>query len=95
MKNSKKNFKIVQTIATCPKKVKTSVNSEININIKGNETKKKYSNSLIRDFDELLLNYNDKKKGLNNESINDISKKRYKYYKKLNSRKNDRLTWMT
>ena len=78
MKNSKKNFKIVQTIATCPKKVKTSVNSEININIKGNETKKKYSNSLI-----------------NNESINDISKKRYKYYKKLNSRKNDRLTWMT
>ena len=41
MKNSKKNFKIVQTIATCPKKVKTSVNSEININIKGNETKKK------------------------------------------------------
>ena len=91
MKNSKKNFKIVQTIATCPKKVKTSVNSEININIKGNETKKKYSNSLIRDFDELLPNYNDKKKGLNNESINDISKKRYKYYKKLNSRKNDRL----
>ena len=73
------------------RKVKTSVNSEININIKGNETKKKYSNSLLRDFDELLLNFNDKKKGLNNESINDISKKKYKYYKKLNSRKNDRL----
>ena len=74
-----------------PRKVKTSVNSEININIKGNETKKKYSNSLLRDFDELLLNFNDKKKGLYNESINDISKKKYKYYKKLNSRKNDRL----
>ena len=73
------------------RKVKTSVNSEININIKGNETKKKYSNSLLRDFDELLLNFNDKKKGLYNESINDISKKKYKYYKKLNSRKNDRL----
>lgn len=74
-----------------PRKVKTSVNSEININIKGNETKKKNSNSLLRDFDELLLNFNDKKKGLNNENINDISKKKYKYYKKLNSRKNDRL----
>jgi len=73
------------------RKVKTSVNSEININIKGNEAKKKYSNSLLRDFDELLLNFNDKKKGLNNECINDISKKKYKYYKKLNSRKNDRL----
>ena len=74
-----------------PRKVKTSVNSEININIKGNETKKKNSNSLLRDFDELLLNFNDKKKGLNNERINDITKKKYKYYKKLNSRKNERL----
>ena len=74
-----------------PRKVKTSVNSEINLNIKGNEAKKKFSNNLIRDFDELLLNFNDKKKGLNNECINDISKKKYKYYKKLNSRKNDRL----
>ena len=74
-----------------PRKVKTSVNSEININIKGNETKKKYSNSLLRDFDELLLNFNDKKKGLNNERINDITKKKYKYYKKLNTRKNDKL----
>ena len=74
-----------------PRKVKTSLNSEINLNIKGNEAKKKFSNNLIRDFDELLLNFNDKKKGLNNECINDISKKKYKYYKKLNSRKNDRL----
>ena len=74
-----------------PRKVKTSVNSEINLNIKGNEAKKKFSNNLIRDFDELLLNFNDKKKGLNNECINDISKKKSKYYKKLNSRKNDRL----
>ena len=74
-----------------PRKVKTSVNSEINLNIKGNEDKKKYSNNILKDFDELLLNFNDKKKGLNNECINDISKKKYKYYKKLNSRKNDRL----
>ena len=77
--------------SSMPRKVKTSVNSEINLNIKGNEAKKKFSNNLIRDFDELLLNFNDKKKGLNNECINDISKKKYKYYKKLNSRKNDRL----
>ena len=86
-----KKFQNSADNSNMPRKVKTSVNSEININIKGNETKKKYSNSLLRDFDELLLNFNDKKKGLYNESINDISKKKYKYYKKLNSRKNDRL----
>lgn len=86
-----KKFQNSVDTGNMPRKVKTSVNSEININIKGNEAKKKYSNSLLRDFDELLLNFNDKKKGLNNEYINDISKKKYKYYKKLNSRKNDRL----
>ena len=86
-----KKFQNSVDTGNMPRKVKTSVNSEININIKGNEAKKKYSNSLLRDLDELLLNFNDKKKGLNNECINDISKKRYKYYKKLNSRKNDRL----
>ena len=86
-----KKFQNSADNSNMPRKVKTSVNSEININIKGNETKKKNSNSLLRDFDELLLNFNDKKKGLYNESINDISKKKYKYYKKLNSRKNDRL----
>ena len=74
-----------------PRKVKPSVNSEINFNIKGTETQKKYSNSLLRDFDELLLNFNDKKKGLSTECINDTTKKKYKYYKKLNTRKNDRL----
>ena len=86
-----KKFQNSEENSNMPRKVKTSVNSEININIKGNEAKKKYPNSLLRDFDELLLNFNDKKKGLNNECINDISKKKYKYYKKLNSRKNDRL----
>ena len=86
-----KKFQNSEKNSNMPRKVKTSVNSEININIKGNEAKKKYPNSLLRDFDELLLNFNDKKKGLNNECINDISKKKYKYYKKLNSRKNDRL----
>ena len=86
-----KKFQNSVDTGNMPRKVKTSVNSEININIKGNEAKKKYSNSLLRDLDELLLNFNDKKKELNNECINDISKKKYKYYKKLNSRKNDRL----
>ena len=70
-----KKFKNSVDTGNIPRKVKTSVNSEININIKGNEAKKKYSNSLLRDLDELLLNFNDKKKGLNNECINDISKK--------------------
>ena len=86
-----RKFQNFEDNSNIPLKVKTSVNSEINFNIKGNEIKKKCSKSLLRDFDELLLNFNDKKKGLNNECINDISKKKYKYYKKLNSRKNDRL----
>ena len=71
--------------------VNTTINSEININIKGNKTKNNYSNDLLKDFDELLLNFNDKKKGLNKQNINNNSKKKYKYYKKLNSKKNDKL----
>ena len=86
-----RKFQNFEDNSNIPLKVKTSVNSEINFNIKGNEIKKKCSKSLLRDFDELLLNFNDKKKGLNNERINDITKKKYKYYKKLNSRKNERL----
>ena len=71
--------------------VNTTINSEININIKGNKTKNNYSNDLLKDFDELLLNFNDKKKGLNKQNINNNSKKKYKYYKKFGSKKNDKL----
>ena len=70
-----RKFQNFEDNSNIPLKVKTSVNSEINFNIKGNEIKKKCSKSLLRDFDELLLNFNDKKKGLNNERINDITKK--------------------
>jgi hypothetical protein len=70
---------------------KTTINSEINLNIKGDETKKKYENSLLKDFDELLLNFNDKKKGLNILNISNNSKKKYKFYKKFNTKKNEKL----
>lgn len=70
---------------------KTTINSEINLNIKGNETKKKYENNLLKDFDELLLNFNDKKKGLNILNISNNSKKKYKFYKKFNTKKNEKL----
>ena len=68
----------------------TTINSEININIKGNNSKNKNANTLLKDFDELLLNFNDKKKGLNNQN-KDGSKKKYKFYKRLNCRNKDRL----
>ena len=68
----------------------TTINSEININIKGNNSKNKYENTLLKDFDELLLNFNDRKKGLNNQN-KDGSKKKYKFYKRLNCRNKDRL----
>ena len=73
-----------------PNNTTTTINSEININIQGNNSKQNYSNNLLKDFDELLLNFNDKKKGLNNQNISG-SKKKYKYYKRLNRRNNDRL----
>ena len=71
--------------------IKTTINSEININIKGDETKKKDKNSLLKEFDELLLNFNDIKKGLINNNINNNSKKKYKYYKKINSKKKEKM----
>ena len=74
------------------KRIKTSINSEININIKGNDAKKKYDNNLLKEFDELLLNFNGIKKGLNNPNIySNNSKKKYRLYKKLNSKKNEKL----
>lgn len=77
LKNSKK------------KVVNTTINSEININIKGNGgNKNKYSNNILKDFDELILIFNDKKKGLNNKNLNNNSKKKYKFYKTMNSKKN-------
>ena len=77
LKNSKKRL------------VNTTINSEININIKGiGGSKNKYSNNILKDFDELLLIFNDKKKGLNNKNINNNSKKKYKLYKQMNSKKN-------
>lgn len=73
------------------KKFRTTINSEININIKGNDSKKKFDNSLLKEFDELLLNFNGIKKGLFNQEISNNSKKKYILYKKLNSKKNERL----
>ena len=72
-------------------KLITTINSEININIKGDETKNNNVNSILKDFDELLLNYNDKKRGLINLNTNNNSKKKYKFYKKLNTKKHDKL----
>ena len=72
-------------------KIITTINSEININIKGDETKKKNVNNLLKDFDELLLNFNDKKRGLINLNTCNNSKKKYKFYKKLNTKKHDKL----
>lgn len=72
------------------KNINTTINSEIKINIQGNNAKKKFTNNLLKDFDELLLNFNDKKKGLNNLNKNN-SKKKYKFYKKLICKKNDKL----
>ena len=72
-------------------KLITTINSEININIKGDETKKKNVNNLLKDFDELLLNFNDKKRGLINFNTCNNSKKKYKFYKKINTKKHDKL----
>ena len=72
-------------------KIITTINSEININIKGDESKKKNINNLLKDFDELLLNFNDKKRGLINLNTGNNSKKKYKFYKKLNTKKHDKL----
>ena len=72
-------------------KLITTINSEININIKGDETKKKNVNNLLKDFDELLLNFNDKKRGLINLNTCNNSKKKYKFYKKINTKKHDKL----
>ena len=61
--------------------LKTTINSEININIKGKETKKSGINNLLKDFNELLSHFNCKKKGI---EINQKDKNKYKYYKKQN-----------
>ena len=67
--------------------IKATINSEININIKGKENKHGLDN-LLNDFNELLTNFNYKKKGMQNNSID---KKKYKYYKMSNMKKKDKL----
>ena len=62
------------------------INTEININIKP-ENEKNGSSHLIRDFDELLLNFNDKKKVLSNQISFGKERNKYKYYKKSNLKK--------
>ena len=61
--------------------LKATINSEININIKGKETKKSGINNLLKDFNELLSHFNCKKKGI---EIEQKDKNKYKYYKKQN-----------
>ena len=69
--------------------LKATINSEIKFNIKGKEAKKGINN-LLKDFNELVSNYNYKKKGLiNNNNLKD--KNKYKYYKKTNIEKLDKL----
>ena len=67
--------------------IKSTINSEININIKGKETKNGLDN-LLNDFNELLSNFNYKKKGIQN---NMKDKNKYKYYKKNIIAKKDQL----
>ena len=67
--------------------IKTTINSEIKINIKGKDSKNVLGN-LINDFNELLSNFNYKKKGIQND-MKDNNK--YKYYKKANLSKKDKL----
>ena len=67
--------------------IKATINSEININIKGKENKHGLDN-LLNDFNELLTNFNYKKKGMQNNSID---KNKYKYYKMSNMKKKDKL----
>ena len=67
--------------------MKSTINSEININIKGKEATNGLDN-LLKDFNELLTNFNCKKKGIQN---NMKDKNKYKYYKKNNIAKKDQL----
>ena len=67
--------------------IKATIKSEIKINIKGKEAKKGIDN-LLKDFNELLSNFNYKKKGMQND-LND--KNKYKYYKRANLTKKDKL----
>ena len=62
--------------------IETTINSEIKFNIKGKESKKGINN-LLKDFNDLVSNFNNKKNGLiNNNYLKDENK--YKYYKKPN-----------
>ena len=67
--------------------LKATINSEIKINIKGNEAKKGID-KLLKDFNELVSNFNYKKKGMLN---NQKDKNKYRYYKKSNILKKDKL----
>ena len=73
------------------KQLKTSINSEIKLNIKGDDSKKKFQNNLLKDFNELLINFNNKKNGLANNFNRDNSQKKYKYYKQMNDKRIDKL----
>lgn len=62
--------------------IETTINSEIKFNIKGKESKKGINN-VLKDFNDLVSNFNNKKNGLiNNNYLKDENK--YKYYKKPN-----------
>ena len=67
--------------------IKATINSEIKINIKGNKSKHGLDH-LLNDFNELLTNFNYKKKGMQN---NTIDKNKYKYYKMSNMKRKDKL----
>ena len=85
--NEKFQKKFKKNINENKKPMKATINSEININIKGKETKNGFDN-LLNDFNELLTNFNYKKKGIQN---NTIDKNKYKYYKKANMTRKDKL----
>ena len=69
--------------------IRPTINSEININIKGTEPRNCFNN-LINDFNELLTNFNYKKKGIQNNA-NYKEKNKYKYYKRNTLSKKDKL----
>lgn len=68
--------------------IKPTINSEIKINIKGKESEHHRLDNLINDFNELLTNFNYKKKGIQN---NTIDRNKYKYYKKTSMNRKDKL----
>ena len=67
--------------------IEATINSEIKINIKGKDSKNGL-NSLLKDFNELLSNFNYKKRGIQNNSKD---KNKYKYYKRNSIIKKDKL----